>query len=318
MGTRTGTYYTGTMSGTAGSLITVLDAILVAGQNWTKLFSGTNKAVYQTNGGNGFVLRVEDSGTISAGGAREATVRGAESASDIDTLVDPFSFTTYWTNAESCWRKSDTADATARSYWAVADDRFVIIFVRFGTLNGDLYWFGDLERFWTGDSYLTTLLHRGSNNSTGSSLALTSSTTIDYGSAINTTLHIARRADGLLKFVNGTIVAANSEFGSASAGVANYPSTSTTKLHMQPTAVNGIESQDFNGAVSAAAMPRGAVPYLFECLHGDMTGVADGDTFTATAYDASSQFIILSGASVFTALSPRVILQTAGTWNPGF
>lgn len=35
MGTRTPSYYTGTISGTVGSLITALGAILITGEGWT-------------------------------------------------------------------------------------------------------------------------------------------------------------------------------------------------------------------------------------------------------------------------------------------
>ena len=82
-----------TISGTVGSLITVLDAVLVDGYGskaaagWTKVFSGTNRAVYES--ARGRLLHVQDDGTrIDARFARMRAAVGATSADEVD-LVDP-------------------------------------------------------------------------------------------------------------------------------------------------------------------------------------------------------------------------------------
>ena len=59
-------YYTNTspgaptLTGAAGSLITLLDWLLVTNLGWTKEFSGTNLASYRAATGNRFYLGVDD------------------------------------------------------------------------------------------------------------------------------------------------------------------------------------------------------------------------------------------------------------------
>lgn len=67
-----------TLAGTNGDSITVLDYCLVTTAGLTKLYSGTNKAVYQMSDTT-TVMRVVHDSAVS-GGAQYATVRFAESA----------------------------------------------------------------------------------------------------------------------------------------------------------------------------------------------------------------------------------------------
>ena len=81
------------VNGVVGSFITLLDAVLVDGYGsrspagWTKVFSGTNRAVYES--ARGRLLHVQDDGTrIDARFARMRAAVGATSADEAD-LVDP-------------------------------------------------------------------------------------------------------------------------------------------------------------------------------------------------------------------------------------
>jgi hypothetical protein len=117
---------------------------------WTKPYSGTNLAAYKGAAGNNYLLRVDDTGSLTAQGARNAFVRGFETMSDPNTGTNPFQ-----TVAQSAlglnWRKSTSADATARPWMLVASDRFVHLIVgwdtiAFSTSNpGAVYYFGDLD-----------------------------------------------------------------------------------------------------------------------------------------------------------------------------
>lgn len=124
------------LTGQVGSLIALLDAVLVngygstPGAGWTKLFSGTNRAVYRMGGGNQMVLQVLDDAP-GAAGALEARLRGAESASDVSTLVNPFP-TTAQLSAGIIVRKSSTLDAVARSWYVIADASTFWLLVRYG------------------------------------------------------------------------------------------------------------------------------------------------------------------------------------------
>ena len=321
MGTRTGTYYTGTISGTAGSLITALDAILVTGEGWTKLYTGTNKAVYQTAGGNGFVVRVVDDGSTSAGAAREAMVRGGESATDVDTLVDPFPSTALVSDALCCWRKSDTADSTARSYWAVADDRFMVMVVRFGTLGHDLYLFGDIEPVWSGDNYATVITVRNINNSAASGRASVN-TVPDFGSSSASGVWFARTPSGLAKIDRGAFLTTDTGLigNTQTPTLSDYPHPETGKLHFRMLALRSNATTAV--APADGATIRGCVPFMVEPILGTgVVGMVPYDTWTATDYDSGSEFIIMSEAST-TVLTDtnmaRYVLQIAGTWNPGY
>jgi hypothetical protein len=132
--------YTGSVNGQAGSMITFLDALLqigVSGTYWQKVFTGTNKAVYRSNVGERYYLRVDDSaGQLCA-------VRGYATMSDVDTGTGMFPTTVQDTNWN--WRKSITDDATARAVVAIATDRFFFVMVNMGPSGTGkvLGWFGD-------------------------------------------------------------------------------------------------------------------------------------------------------------------------------
>lgn len=128
-----------TLTGTVGSLTTVLDAVLVngygsgenakAGAGWTLEFTGTNKCVYRNNPsiGSGGYLRVDDNAT-SPGNARHAWLRAYESMTDIDSGTGTTPTTTQLTNGAILF-KSSTLDSTARAWMVVATEKWFYFFV---------------------------------------------------------------------------------------------------------------------------------------------------------------------------------------------
>lgn len=320
MATRTPTEYTGTITGQTGSLITVLDAALVTGEGWTKVYSGTNKAVYQPASGNAFVLRVLDDGSVT-GGAREACCRAAESATDVDTLVDPFPLVSQSSDNNCVWRKSDTADSTTRPYWIHADDRSFHLTIEFGANSRDMYSFAQTEQIYGGDSYNTYITTRNNANVSTIARALNGAGGTGFHSvATNGGLLIfARSADGLVKSEYGGIIQfGSSGFGNISASVA-YPNTSTNKLPMAGVLVASMYSA-VSGVQGTGASIRGYAPFLFEPLiGGTITGMSDLDTFEHTAYDSNAEaFIIFRANGVSLAgATHRFVLQRLGTWDVG-
>lgn len=321
MATRTPTYYTGTITGQNGTLITLLDSILVTGEGWTKTYSATNKAVYTQASGNGFCIRVVDDGSLAAG-AREALVRAAESATDVDTLVDAFPTTTQLANANCVWRKSSTADATTRTYHAVADGNCLHLLIYFDGVasNGDMYTFGDTEPFYTGDGYNTVFTCRAAGNvNTNGSCTSFSVTQGLNPSGKTMCMWMARSADGLIKSDVSLWLLNNQVFGNSGFTDPDYPNTATNKLHM---GYYGIMSAYSNTtAVSqSGSMFRGIVPHILEPLLGSGTGtLANGDTFVDSSYDGTADSLILlqtEGGTFSTAR--KVVMQKAGTWDPGF
>lgn len=112
------------LSGTAGSLIAVLDYCLVTGLGWTKVYAGTNRAVYRPPAGVRDYYDFNDTGSDPTQLAKNAVVSGYEtmSAIGVGTQQYPQPAQTAGTVGVA-FRKSNTADATVRPWWAVGDDR---------------------------------------------------------------------------------------------------------------------------------------------------------------------------------------------------
>jgi hypothetical protein len=165
------------LTGVAGSLVAVLDACLVNGYGaksaagWTKPYTATNAAVFRMGAGNQFYLDVNDNGAsngLTGASGQEAAVRGYEVMTAASTGTGPFPTTAQVAANTANWRKSATANATARGWFMVADDRSFIL----GVLDGDaaslykLYTFGDIFSLKTGDAYRTGITVRTVVNST--------------------------------------------------------------------------------------------------------------------------------------------------------
>jgi hypothetical protein len=136
------------LTGQAGGLITVLDAILVNGYGsqtaagWTKTFSGTNKANYK-NTGTGAVLYVDDS-AAGTGGAKEARVTGFKTDTALGTGTGQFPTAAQSTIGIGMLivRKSTTADGTVRGWRCLADGTFFYLFTETGDYTGPVTAFG--------------------------------------------------------------------------------------------------------------------------------------------------------------------------------
>jgi hypothetical protein len=174
------------LTGQAGSLITVLDAILVNGYGaktaagWTKPLSTTNKAAYlqNTTGANnasGMYLYVDDTAPTTA---KEARVCGFETMS----AITPTGTGQFPTGAQSSVgvgtlvvRKSTTADSTARAWVCIANGQTIYFFADTGDTIAPQYAafpfiFGDFKSYKAADSYAVCIIGRTVENS-GSALS---------------------------------------------------------------------------------------------------------------------------------------------------
>jgi hypothetical protein len=164
------------LTGETGSLVALLDAILVNGYGaktaagWTKAFSGTSKAAYLQGvgpvGSNQFYLRVRDDGPNVTSTFKEAWVRGYEVMTDVDTGTSLFPTAAQITNG-LVWRKSATADSTARAWKCFADERTFYLFIAAG--DNALWWylcaFGDIYSLVASDPYRCIIIGRPTENS---------------------------------------------------------------------------------------------------------------------------------------------------------
>ena len=135
-----------TLTGLAGSLISVLDACLVDGYGskspagWSKAFFGTNKAAYRMPAGVTMraYFRVED-GTYSG------TIQGFETMTDVDTGPYPFpSATSYIT-------KSTTASGASVAWLLITDGLTVYFFAYAAGSSANGVVFGEFLSFKPGD-----------------------------------------------------------------------------------------------------------------------------------------------------------------------
>jgi len=124
---------------------------------WLKEFSGTNLAAYKSQDSNASACRLRVDDTV----ALYASVVGYETMSDINTGTN--SFATHY------FKKSSTADATARAWVLVSDSRgFYLGIAWSGTTTYDFYHFGDFNTLVSGDIYNCRL--QGLNTSAPSTI----------------------------------------------------------------------------------------------------------------------------------------------------
>lgn len=160
------------LTGVAGSLITLLDAVLVNGYGstsaagWTKPYNATNKGVYRnsTSTGTGFYLDVNDAAPSTA---KEARAVGYETMSAVATGTGPFP-TAAQMSTGLFIRKSTTADSTPRPWYIVADETVFYLFVESGDYTAPTrvtaFAFGDFYSFKASDAYRCMIIGRNAEN----------------------------------------------------------------------------------------------------------------------------------------------------------
>lgn len=151
------------LAGTAGSLITVLDAILVAGYGsqpaagWTKPYTGTNLAAFRSGAaaGDRIYLRVDDTG------AQEGRIRCYKTMSDVNTGTEPFPTVAQIAGSGLFVRKSAAASATVRQWACVADDKTCIFLPfpeDFANVSTGGFYAGDIYSFQASDTYRAAII----------------------------------------------------------------------------------------------------------------------------------------------------------------
>lgn len=261
------------LRGQAGSLVALLDACLVTGYGsksaagWTKPYTGTNKAAFRI-GGTGHYLRVDDAFNTFI----EASVTGYTAMSDVDTGtgLTPAS-------AVRAFRKSNTADATARAWVVAADERTFYLWMQF---NGSLYattGFGEYFSFASSDTSKVLLMARTSlNTSTAQSLE-----------GVGAPSPSAFSITGFEGYLPSSTTAAQ-------AGIMKLAGANTAAASAFPNAVDSLAYLGRHFVVANFSV-RGYLRGLYEMLNGG-TGVANGDTFSGTGDFAGRTFeVIKSG-----------------------
>lgn len=308
------------LNGVAGSLVAVLDAVLVNGYGakaaagWTKAFAGANKAAYRslaTGTGIGVYLRVQDDApNPTLANAREARIRGHEVMTTVDVGTGLFPTATQFANG-LFMRKSATNDATARPWVIVADDRTFYLFVKSGDY-GNQYaamCFGEYYSLKsTPDAYRAILICR-----TIEQIALTP---VALGS--QEVLHVlaALSAASVGHYVPRTF----SEFPQSAVlvgkhGNAAHSASQLTGLIPYPSPVDGglyLAQVTVHEQIAPLGVARGRLRGFWHFLHPSASEVGDGDTFAGAGPYAGKNFLFVipaaDGQSVF-------CIETSATWE---
>lgn len=273
-------------TGIANGAATGTISIKRAGAGWDKAFSGTNKAAYKsaTLGSTGTYLRVDDTA------AQVPTLIAYEAMSDIDTGTGPAPAT-----GTLYYKKSNTADGTARAWQLFADESCFY----FTSVDGSSYrqsmFFGDLVGTKATDIYHATLIAHyssGGNNT---------STVGAYGNSSGSVT--MRSHTGVLGAV------ANMRYSHAKTpsymcygGVA-YPDPGS----------GGVVLSDVDVFTpDPAAAFRGRLPGLYNPVHA-YNSIANG-TLSAVSIDGTSRDLV---AAIFcgVAYGGVAMMDLTGPWR---
>ena len=186
------------LTGQSGSLIALLDAVLVTGYGsggsakapagWAKTYVASDgfTAAYRPAAGNRLYLQVADSGA-GADTTKSARVRGYEAMSDAVTGIAAFPTTAQNSALPIVVLKSQTTDGTYRPWIAVATATYLYLFVDSGASAGSYaaFFWGDIDSYRTGgDPHGTAIVGRYQESYSNSG----SETLHLLGSTLTTTL----------------------------------------------------------------------------------------------------------------------------------
>lgn len=298
-----------TLTGQAGSLITLLDAVLVNGYGskvaagWTKSYAGTNVAGY-TN-----ARAVTPQGIkVSHTNAAYATVVGYESIAGDGTPTNSFPTTAQLANG-LYWYLSSTSDTTQRPWLIVADSlRFYLwIGASVTTATGlqtttyqQTYFAGDIISYRGGDAYSFMVLGGISVSLAACPFgtlvsAFTSTTTGHYiarsHTQAGTSIPIYKTGDPVCE--DQTVM------GTGGTGTPAYPDPVSGGMLLSRVRLFSISSM------------RGHLPGVWTPLH-NLPG-NPGDTFSGTGTLGGRTFLLLD--SCHNGSRARIAIETSDTWD---
>lgn len=215
------------LNGQMGSLITVLDAILVNGYGaqsavgWTKPFSGVNRAAYRLPAGtNQHYLQVYDD---QGANSRHATARGFESMTDVDTGIDQFP--TMAQEVNYYLHKSDLSNADALEWAAYTNGEFLAFASsRPGAIRNFGWAFGHVPSLIVGDNWNTLIC--GSDSPAIS----------NNGFLFDIDRYTARDDTGIVNSIrqNSNAVGTATSSSASNPVFGIYPATANGRLNMVP------------------------------------------------------------------------------------
>ena len=321
------------LNGITGSMITVLDAVLVNGYGtttsagWTRPYVATNvnntntMAVYKQGSGScGFYMWVQDSGSVSSG--RQAIYRGFETAQNVNlhTTNSVFSFpnsasATGLTANGLVMQKSATADTVVRPWIAFADSRTLYMFI----LNGgtaasyETVCFGEFYSMAQSDPYRCLIIGDNAEGAYLGASARFATLIISVGGTAILGHYFARNhitTNPATPFSKHTDVAKMASVlymgGGTVAQTVGLPNGSDGGIYLAPIWLIDITT----GGVNTV---RGRLRGIWNVCH-NATGFSDGDTFGGIGDLAGRTFQIVKWVTESTvASSAYIAVETSNT-----
>lgn len=289
--TTTVTFPTALADGTATGTIT----FKIAPLGWTKVYTGTNKAVYKPSAveASSALLRVDDTGTTVA------RVRMYETMSDIDTGTNPAP-TDAKLSGGLYWWKSDAASSATRRYTIFGDSRNLYLGMAPYSPSSvapihTVHAFGDLDSYKSGDAYCGFIL---GDNATPSTNVLGNVFTQDPEN--NETMQIMRSHTGIGVSAGASRKALVGSAGGTSGNDSRFgpfPAPANNGLFLSRM-VAGQKSMNTNG-------PRGLLPGL---LYVPQTSAGNNQFPRGTIVDGTGEF---AGKKIYAVPQNATNLSTA-------
>lgn len=301
-----------TLNGTAGSLISILDACLVNGYGskpaagWSKPFSGTNAAAYRAGGGTQSYLDVVDTSTTAT------KLRGFVTMTALGAGSDPFP-TVAQASAGSYFYKS-ADETTARPWVLVADSKRFYLFGASAQTTAEgmqassnlstnhAMFFGDIVSYAPSDSYSATLIASASSGPTSSMFGA-----VDPGGDATSLGHYIARD---YTKTGSSLNCCKTASGRANANALGFAGGS------YPSPVHGgIDLEPVFVSEPATRATRGHMPGLWNPIHTRPGTPMDTFTGKAGTPIAGKTFIILPVVYSSTSSNGHCCLEISDTWE---
>ncbi len=301
------------LAATNGSGITWLDWILVTKGGWTKIFSGTNSAIYQMPGGSGRVIRAVHDSAVS-GSTGKMTVRGAGSASGINTISNPFPLVAGVSDVNSTW-----TIVAGMAYEGDVTESYVQIMANGSGTTWTLYdFFGDAVPVVAGDTNNTVIrVNNNASTANGFTGCISVPTATVSLSGVPVWSAYATYDGATLAPIMGCFNPGGSTtLGNVGASTYLSPEPISGRVPFNEISLSDTYSTAGTWSSTNGAVRRLVIPNAWQGLCSAFAaGWAQRDTFQDTAYNAAASFTVFAGASTPQGTNSGIFyLETTNTW----
>lgn len=273
------------LTSTAGALLTVLDAVLVTGQGWTKPFSSGNVAVYkQPAGSNGFYLRVDDSG------ANFARACLYETMSDVNTGTGQTPTSVQLNGGYYIHKK------TPGGWIAFAHGGNLHIFTQYDASEKSYFRVTDLISNKPTDAYQTNISGDIADNYPATNI----STVLNASSSANFS-HVVRSASGTGESVEAGQINVGF-YAVISGGGPAYPDPVSGTLRVGKFRIAEKASNSVRGYMPGVLLMNHAGSVFTDRSTLDGTGALAGRTFMAVSWGNNG--------------AQQILIETSDNWGP--